>query len=120
MTTPNPTQPATLPLVRWYLAHGMPTRLAEAVLVCRYLETLLADVPPRDSGRIQPVFDYPIADLANDWRAVRWFDLWLDGSTGAVVGSLPPSDGEPVLTHEHLPIDVQTALLFGRWANLFR
>lgn len=119
MTHPNPTLPTTLPLVRWYLARGMSVRLAEAVLVCRYLETLLADVPPADSLRIQPVFDYPVADLADDWRRVRWFDLWLD-STGGIVSTLPPGDGEPDTQHTHLPIDIQTPLLFGRWAHLFR
>lgn len=107
-------------LVRWYLHHGMTQRLAEAILVCRYLETLLAEVPAAQSGRIAPVFDYSTEVLRDDWRRCRVFDLWLDGASKAVVSSLPPSDGEPDLYHHHLPIDTQAGILFGRFANLFR
>lgn len=107
-------------LVRFYVARGMPDRLAEAVLVCRYIETVLHPISPNQTGRIQPVFDYPIETLRDDWRAVRWFDLWLDGSTGRVVRSLPPGDGEPDLVHQHLPCATQEEHLFGRFAYLFR
>lgn len=107
-------------LVRFYVNRGMSDRLAEAILVCRYLETILDDIPSTQTGRIQPVFDYPLAALRDDWRRVLYFDLWLDGNTGLVVTSLPGSDGEPDIQHEHLPIDAQCRILFGRFAPLFR
>jgi len=107
-------------LVRWYLAHGMTDRLAEAVLVCRYLETVLDGIPATHTGRIAPVFDYPIDELRQDWLRCRWFDLWVDGVTGEIVKSLPGADGEPDTQHQHLPIDVQGQILFGRFALIFR
>jgi len=107
-------------LVRWYLAHGMTDRLAEAVLVCRYLETVLDGIPSTETGRIAPVFDTPTDELKQDWLRCRWFDLWVDGVTGQIVKSLPGADGEPDTQHLHLPIDVQGQILFGRFAHTFR
>lgn len=107
-------------LVRWYLNNGMTHRLAEAILVCRYLETLLAEIPVTQSGRIAPVFDYSQQVLREDWKRCVHFDLWLDGSTGFIVSTLPPSDGDVDLYHHHLPIDTQAGILFGRFAPLFR
>ena len=106
-------------LVRWYLHHGMPDRLAEAVLVCRYLEAILEDVPPGQTGRIAPIFDHPLEDLRADWLACRWHELWLDDA-GWIVNTLPPGDGEPDTTHTHLDRATQASILFGRFAHLFQ
>lgn len=107
-------------LVRWYLKRGMPDRLAEAVLVCAYLETLLADIPATQTGRLKPVFDYDIGILRADWHGIHFHDLWLDTVTGEVTDSLPPGDGEPLpITIEHLPEAAQRQILFARFAPLF-
>lgn len=118
-----PTQPRTAiraTLVRWYLKRGMTDRLAEAVLVCAYLETLLADIPSVHTGRLKPVFDYDGTLLRADWQSIRFPDLWLDTLTGEVTDTLPPGDGEPLpLTIEHLPESAQRGILFARFAPLF-
>lgn len=123
MNTPtlSPTRPALrAALVRWYLKRGMPDRLAEAVLVCAYLETLLTDISPAHTGRLNPVFDYDLGLLKADWHSVRFPDLWLDTVSGEISDTLPPGDGEPLpLTIEHLREATQREILFSRFAPLF-
>ena len=106
-------------LVRYYVARGMTDRLAESILICRYLEAILEPVSPNRTGRIQPVFDYAMHTLRDDWRKFCRNDLWLDTVSGRIVDTLPPTDGEPDLNHIHLPKDTQSRILFGRFANLF-
>lgn len=106
-------------LVRFYMAHGMTERLADAVLVCRWVETLLEDLKPNETARLRPVFDYPVETLRNDWLLCRYFDLWLDETTGKVVDSLPPADGDINIDHVPLPIELQEEILFGRFAHIF-
>mgnify|MGYP006283475627 CR=1 FL=1 len=98
----------------------MTDRLAEAVLVCRYLETVLDGIPATQTGRIAPVFDHSIEALRHDWLRCVWFDLWLDTTTGQIVKAPPGTDGEPDTLHIHLPIAQQSEILFGRFAHLFR
>lgn len=117
---PKITRNLASPLVRFYVNHGMTDRLAEAILVCRYLEAVLDDIPSNQTGRIHPIFDHPISLLRDDWRSVIHFDLWFDTVNGQVVKAPPPGDGEPDLVFEHLPIDAQAKILFGRFAHLFR
>lgn len=123
MNTPtvNPVRPALRSaLAHWYLRHKMPDRLAEAVLVCAYLETLLADIPAAHTGRLKPVFDTEVDLLRTDWHSVRYFDLWLDTATGEITDRLPPGEGEPLpLNLEPLPEATQRRILFSRFAYLF-
>lgn len=107
-------------LVRWYLNHGMPDRLADAVLVCRYLEAVLDEIPATQTGRIQPIFDHSHQLLRDDWRACLHPDLWLNTETGQITKHIPGTDGEPDTIHTHLPHDIQRGILFGRFAHIFR
>lgn len=107
-------------LVHYYVQRGMSDRLADAILVCRYLEALMEDLPAHQTGRIQPIFDYPQEELRDDWRKVMRFDLWWDVDGRRIVNCPPPSDGEPDLMFIHLPLVSQTQILFGRFAHLFK
>lgn len=106
-------------LVRFYVARGMTERLADAVIVCRWVETLLEDLKPHETARLRPVFDYPIEQLRDDWLKCLYFDLWLDENTGTVVDSLPPADGDINIDHTPLPVELQREILFGRFSHLF-
>jgi len=110
----------TSELVRFYMNRKMTERLADSILVCRWVETLLADLPETETARIKPVFDYPEQQLKQDWLRCRYFDLWLDSTTGRVVDYLPPSEGDIDLWHQHLPLDTQATILFGRFAPMFK
>jgi hypothetical protein len=108
-------------LAKWYLHHGMPTRLAESVIVCGYLEHLLDGIPPAETARLKPVFDVELDLLRNDWLLCRYFDLWRNLITGEIMDSPPPGDGEPLPEHiEHLPEQAQRSILFARFGDLFR
>lgn len=108
-------------LAKWYLNRGMPDRLAEAVIVCGYLEQLLNGIPSIETARLKPVFDAELDLLRADWNATRFPNLWRDLITGEIMDSPPPGDGEPLPNHiEHLPEQAQRSILFARFADLFR
>lgn len=112
---------ARLTLAKWYLNRGMATRLAESVIVCGYLDQLLEGIPPSQTARLKPVFDVELDFLRADWQAIRYPNLWRDLTTGEVMDSPPPGDGEPLPDHiEHLPEPAQRTILFARFADLFR
>lgn len=112
---------ARINLAKWYLNRGMPDRLAEAVIVCGYLEQLLDGIPAIETARLKPVFDAELDLLRTDWLSCRYFDLWRDLTTGEIIASPPPGDGEPLPNHiEHLPEPAQRSILFARFADLFR
>jgi hypothetical protein len=112
--------PLRLALCKWYLNRGMHPRLAEAVIVCGYLEALLAGVPAVESRRLKPVFDTDLELLREDWMRCRYFNLWHDTVTGEITASQPPGDGEPLpSTIEALPEADQRAILFSRFGYLF-
>lgn len=109
-------------LARYYLAAGAPEYLGDAILVCRYAEAVLAGLPATETARLEPVFDMPMEELRDAWKSWKQDPLWIDTETGNPTAHPVGLDdcGEVEGRFNLWPLADQEALLFGRWAHLFR
>lgn len=107
-------------LVQYYIrSKGMSAGLADAVLVCRWAETLLSRATDAEAAlRIQPVFEVQAAELRKEWSRIRT-DLFFDTLDACPVRWPNWEDPEE---DRYIPwtIQDQETLLFGRWAYLFK